>query len=418
MSLLGCTAPRSKLLTIVSNFNQNKSKHEDIIKTHWFNSKMEIIIPSTQNKSSFRHKELKFVLARTSLVNLLSDNFVQSTAKSGMYGVTIGTEIDKGNAVCVLPTGKMIMSLDKDTYQELGLSATKANYPRKGDTRWMVNIDLSHDSFRPGRKLYDRVMWSLTNRVTPVNMMLNHSSKNIYLKKDESVQVIDEFNLPNGVACLNQKCAVSKRLYKTLLTAAPVIDMNLIKEVNNNISDGSNKKITASESLKSDLQDVYHWIGAVHTGSVLYMADQTMIDPRVSRFSHSIPTVHQRSENSESDESMFIHTLTYDGMILPEAVLEHLKRLSDLVNERKNRSENKDQAAMVEEDDGEDSENEDYCCWAALTVWGIEDSPVSWKENEHNVAYDGSGENDYTFIVLPNYNYIAFVHVSANDQYI
>ena len=38
--------------------------------------------------------------------------------------------------------------------------------------------------------------------------------------------------------------------------------------------------------------------------------------------------------------------------------------------------------------------------WAALSVWGFADAPVSWGLREHGHDHRGS-ENDYSVIVLP-----------------
>ena len=38
--------------------------------------------------------------------------------------------------------------------------------------------------------------------------------------------------------------------------------------------------------------------------------------------------------------------------------------------------------------------------WAALTVWGFADAPVSWGLEEHHFGHGGA-ENDYTLVLLP-----------------
>ena len=53
----------------------------------------------------------------------------------------------------VLPTGELYLTLDSDTFQQLGLQGTKSS-----DERFNVTIDMVAASFAPGRKLYDRVI--------------------------------------------------------------------------------------------------------------------------------------------------------------------------------------------------------------------------------------------------------------------
>ena len=41
--------------------------------------------------------------------------------------------------------------------------------------------------------------------------------------------------------------------------------------------------------------------------------------------------------------------------------------------------------------------------WATVNVWGFDDSPVSWKANEH--GYHMSGDNNYTVFVFGSGQY-------------
>ncbi len=53
--------------------------------------------------------------------------------------------------------------------------------------------------------------------------------------------------------------------------------------------------------------------------------------------------------------------------------------------------------------------------FAILSVQGFEDSPVSWGTKEH--GYATSGENGYTFIVLPGQEYWYYLALGPNDAY-
>lgn len=46
--------------------------------------------------------------------------------------LSVGSNIDEHNVVCILPTGKMVLSVTKDTYQQLGLVGQKSTF-QKGD---------------------------------------------------------------------------------------------------------------------------------------------------------------------------------------------------------------------------------------------------------------------------------------------
>lgn len=53
--------------------------------------------------------------------------------------------------------------------------------------------------------------------------------------------------------------------------------------------------------------------------------------------------------------------------------------------------------------------------WAAITVWGFADSPVTWGDNLHGFVQ--SGENDYTFVIFPDDTYWHFAALGSHDTY-
>ncbi|MEE6513389.1 hypothetical protein FKM82_020973 [Ascaphus truei] len=63
-----------------------------------------------------------------------------------------------------LPVGKLIISADKDTYEELGLQGKPSLYSGKKAMRYIVNIDLTDEALAPDGKKYQRVNWSLSEK--------------------------------------------------------------------------------------------------------------------------------------------------------------------------------------------------------------------------------------------------------------
>ena len=68
--------------------------------------------------------------------------------------------------------GRLYLVLDKDSIEQLGLAGSSSPFihdPR----RFRVEIDISAPSFRPGKKLYDRVQWCLSaERVAPIKFRM------------------------------------------------------------------------------------------------------------------------------------------------------------------------------------------------------------------------------------------------------
>lgn len=51
--------------------------------------------------------------------------------------------------------------------------------------------------------------------------------------------------------------------------------------------------------------------------------------------------------------------------------------------------------------------------WVAVSVWGFEDSPISWYPSEH-----GSylwGDNHYTVLLFPDGNYWTMTSLGSHD---
>ena len=52
--------------------------------------------------------------------------------------------------------------------------------------------------------------------------------------------------------------------------------------------------------------------------------------------------------------------------------------------------------------------------WIAVTVWGFEDSPISWRTNEH--GWFLSGDNHYTLLLFSNYHFWSVQTLATHDM--
>lgn len=57
------------------------------------------------------------------------------------------------------------------------------------------------------------------------------------------------------------------------------------------------------------------------------------------------------------------------------------------------------------------------CPWAAVSVWGFVDAPLSWQGTEHGRGPGMGGENDYILLVLPGDQYVLFVSAGEGDGF-
>ena len=51
--------------------------------------------------------------------------------------------------------------------------------------------------------------------------------------------------------------------------------------------------------------------------------------------------------------------------------------------------------------------------WAALSVWGFEDAPVSWRTNEHGWHF--SGDNNYTVVLFRTGQFWHLTSLASHD---
>ncbi|XP_044514100.1 ribonuclease P protein subunit p40 isoform X3 [Gracilinanus agilis] len=127
-------APRHLLVCEKSNFGHGKSRHRQHVQTHYYNYRVSFLIP----ECGILSKELKnlvmeigpyYLVKNLPLHELITHEFINNFVKKGScYALTYNTNIDQDNIVGLLPNGKLILSLDKDTYEEIGLQGCPSQY--------------------------------------------------------------------------------------------------------------------------------------------------------------------------------------------------------------------------------------------------------------------------------------------------
>lgn len=99
------------------------------------------------------------------LHELITHEFINTFVKKGSCSaLTYNANIDEDNAAALLPNGKLILSLDKDTYEETGLQGRPSRYSGRKIMKFIVSIDLMDLSFHPASKKYERVSWAFKEK--------------------------------------------------------------------------------------------------------------------------------------------------------------------------------------------------------------------------------------------------------------
>ncbi|XP_040839967.1 ribonuclease P protein subunit p40 isoform X3 [Ochotona curzoniae] len=134
--------PRHLLVCEKSNFGHEKSRHRHVVETHYYNYRVSFLIPecallSQELKSLVTEFGPYYLVKNLPVHELISPEFINTFVKTGScYALTYNTNIDEDNAVALLPGGKLILSLDKDTYEETGLQGRPSKYSGRKTMRF------------------------------------------------------------------------------------------------------------------------------------------------------------------------------------------------------------------------------------------------------------------------------------------
>ncbi|XP_005997017.1 ribonuclease P protein subunit p40 isoform X1 [Latimeria chalumnae] len=349
--------PRHLLVCEKSNFKNEKSRHSTHVESHYFNYRASILLP----ECSTLPRELStlvgnlrryYLVKNVSLHELVTEEFFSAFIKKGsFYALSFNTRIDQDNTVAFLPTGKLVLSVDKDTFEELGLEGRPSQYTHKRATRYTILVDLIDSSFAPGTKKHKRLVWALTEKKPLLFDLLIAG----YTAGGEEMKLSSYFY---KYSCKEYHPTVSVKTLRN--TECPVL---------------YSRKLNGEPDQFCDTQEFFDWLGAVSNN---VECDNT---------SCSFLSNYCCPQPSTVMDQACLCTVT--GFILPETVHQLLEWLCHYFDDPK------------------------LSQWVTLTVHGFADSPVSWRENEH--GFHKGGENLYNFVIFSNWDYWLQMAVGMND---
>uniref|UniRef100_A0A8C9TPG2 Ribonuclease P/MRP 40 subunit n=1 Tax=Scleropages formosus TaxID=113540 RepID=A0A8C9TPG2_SCLFO len=140
--------PRNVLVCERSSFMNEKSRHDKHVSQHYFNYKVSARRYGCDGGVSGVEETggWGWMGALTALCVLCDPG--------RFYALSYKTRIDQDDVVALLPL--LILSVVKDTYEQLGLEGRPSQYYR---------VPLGLQVHGPGSKRYDRVLWALREKV-------------------------------------------------------------------------------------------------------------------------------------------------------------------------------------------------------------------------------------------------------------
>nr|XP_033790665.1 ribonuclease P protein subunit p40 isoform X1 [Geotrypetes seraphini] len=350
--------PRHLLVSERSNFQLERSRHAAAIRGHPFNCRVSFLIPECgalpdKLKSVIQNFGKYYLVKDLPIHEFVSHDFISIFIKKGaFYALSYNTKIDQDNTVAVLPTGKLILSVDKDTYEELGLQGKPSRYSGKKVMRYIVTIDLTDAAFLPDTKKHKRVLWALKeNKPLTFDFLLAWHSTDVEVS-----------------TAMSYFSKLKMKEYEPRIASSILRDLHCPILQNSELQGKPEKSCSAHE--------LFDWLGAVSNN----------VD--CNNHSYSFISTYCCPQPSAVLSRACLCTLT--GFILPEKIHHLLDHLCQYFDEPK------------------------LAPWVILMVHGFADSPVSWRESEH--GFHKGGENLYSFVIFNNQDYWLQMAVGTNDD--
>ncbi|KAI9209832.1 ribonuclease P 40kDa subunit-domain-containing protein [Polychytrium aggregatum] len=321
---------RPKLFLSICNADgSDRSEHPAgrVISGHYLNHKAQVIVPVPEgyDQDSVRHAfegfaPFFFYRARIGLSFFLQPEILKAIKRGSFRAMNLDAKIDASDVFALLPDGILVLSVEKDTYETLGLVGEHSRFS-KGH-RFVIKIDLKSTKFKPGSKLYDRVEWCFTHTLTRTFTFV--------------IAAVEEDGAPMDIGFPDS--AHAQKL-------EPKVEVELIENAEVPLWTQAGSALESpdeSANIKQSLLDLHEWLGLVACGQLRVLH----VDPFISVYRP--PEPNQRGS---------VMKLTWTGML----VAENLFELSSIVRSFASK----------------------HNSWASLLVWGFRDSPVSWKHAEH-----------------------------------
>ncbi|XP_037537886.1 ribonuclease P protein subunit p40 [Nematolebias whitei] len=173
--------PRTLLVCDRSSFLDHKNRVSSQVEQQHFNYKVSMLLPECSSTPSYLDLVLNsftrfYLIRKLPVYELLDKDFMQSAVYQGsVYGLSFRTRIDEDNCIALMPNGRLILSLDKDSFELLGFEGKPSRLDHRSCSRFVVSVDLTDSSMAPGGRGYQRLLTGLKSRLQIKNdFLLSH----------------------------------------------------------------------------------------------------------------------------------------------------------------------------------------------------------------------------------------------------
>ncbi|MEQ2312053.1 hypothetical protein AMECASPLE_027065 [Ameca splendens] len=173
--------PRTLLVCERSSFLDEKNRISSQVEQLRFNYKVSVLLPACSSSSSQLDSILNrfssfYLIKKLPIYELLDKDFLQNAVYQGsVYGLSFRTRIDEDNCVALMPNGRLVLSLDKDTFEMLGFEGRPSRFNNKTCSRFVVPVDLTDSSMAPGGWGYLRLLKVLRSHLNlQMDFLISH----------------------------------------------------------------------------------------------------------------------------------------------------------------------------------------------------------------------------------------------------
>lgn len=140
--------PRSLLVCDRSSFLDEKNRLSSQVEHLHFNYKVSVLLPECSSAPSQLDAVLNsfssfFLIRNLPIYELLDEHFLKTAVYTGsVYGLSYRTRIDEENCVALMPNGHLSLSLDKDSFEMLGVEGKASRFKHRANCRFGLNYNI------------------------------------------------------------------------------------------------------------------------------------------------------------------------------------------------------------------------------------------------------------------------------------
>lgn len=173
--------PRTLLVRERSSFLDPRSRLGSQVEQLHYNYKVSLLLPQCTSPPSHLDSVLDsmssfYLLNNLPIHKLLDEQFLKTAVyPGGVYGLSYRTRIDEDNCVALLPNGRLHLSLDKESFELLGIEGKPSKFNHRTSKRFVVSVDLTGSTMAPGGRGYLRLLTGLKSRLQlQTDFLLSH----------------------------------------------------------------------------------------------------------------------------------------------------------------------------------------------------------------------------------------------------